>query len=368
MKPFQLLNRRYAGSLALPAFEPNDFATGWLDRSADLLGATRVDLLRWLDAGDKALLQFDLDREPHRLMRALHQWAERPEEWGSPRPLLGPGRLAADKRVSFCPLCMAEDVRRRRLPYFRVQWTWAWLTHCPNHLVPLFRWDILRDAKTGERALPAAWVAQGLGKHCRDLSLADQESAKRIQGTLRVARAARSWIGDDSAFAWFWRQQVAFEQELHKLRSGRAVSDILGGFENRQSLLHAIDDLAVLLSTNFNRSEREPWSSSWKSYLGPDALFGGFSRASAFTGVPAMDAMTQLADPRARRTVIAMIVRILLAFRTDLFCSGPGAVAEPGFNALTSDLKGLPDSAKSWCAERWDRWPNVVRRGVEKSL
>lgn len=368
MKSFHALHRRYAGSLALPPFEPHDFATGWVDRCADLFDSTRSHLLLWLDAGDEKLLKVDLDREPGRLMLALGTWAERLEEWGSPKPLFGPGRLAVDKRVSFCPLCMVEDARRGNLPYFRSQWTWVWLTHCPYHRVPLFRWDLLRDPRTGERTLPVPWVAKGMGMRCRKLTSSEEEGSNRVRGTVRYARIARAWNTDDSAFAWFWRQQVSFERQLLQLRGVRVDGDILGGFDGRALLLRTVEDLAVLLSNNFNRTEREPWSSTWKGYLGPDSLFGGFPRLPAYGGAPDMGMMAQTADPRARRTVLAMIVRILLAFRSDMFCSAPGAIVEPGFNALTTDLKNLPDAAKAWCAERWDRWSPVVRRGFQRSL
>lgn len=366
--PFQMLVRQHGGSLALPVFERNDFATAWVDRSCDLLGTTRRELLRWLDDDGDSLFEGDLDLDPNRLIHALRRWAAKPEAWGSMKPLLGQPRLEQAKRVSFCPLCFAEDLRRHQLPRFRAHWTWSWLTHCPGHGTPLFRWHLLDDLRTGERRLPPAWVARFLGRRCRNFPIEESELARRTQGQLRLARFALRFMSDDSAFAWFWRQQVQFERQLHHLRAGRMEGDILGGFGDRKAFLRTVDDMGVLFSTNFTRSEREPWGSTWKVYLGPDTLFGGFERGAPYTGVASRGSVGILGDPRARRTVIALIVRILYGFRTDVFCSGRGAVVEPGFNALTNDLKSMPDAAKAWCAERWHGWSEVVRRGFQKSL
>ncbi len=147
--PFQL-------RLLDPVLKSEETISSWLDRNAGFWGAPRRVLVTGVDirlCGPR----FDVDAFAEEGSR--RQWLE---AVGLSATALEKNRLHRPTlcqrpidRLSYCPLCMYEDLRSNVFPYFRIDWARFFLTHCPQHRCPLYKWESVRFRDT--RCFPHEW-------------------------------------------------------------------------------------------------------------------------------------------------------------------------------------------------------------------
>lgn len=142
---------------------------------------------------------------------------------------VGHGALPITRRIDYCPLCFIEDLRSRRTPYFRYQWTVPVYTHCVRHGTPLMTWRSVRGGD--ERVLPLRWVHRPKLSRCRECPCLGEDA--------RTASAFHpSKVSEQSPFGLVRRLSNA----LVRFRTDRP------GFELARSdeLKHAVDALVSL--------------------------------------------------------------------------------------------------------------------------
>lgn len=137
---------------------PGESISSLVDRQAQLWGIRRRDLVYQVaPVADGMLAMKDLDA--CRKGDFLDIYAR---TVGIERQVLESHRAARTEplvrvmeRNAYCPMCFHEDMSAGHTPYFRLDWARIFLTHCPMHGCPLFRWPLL--SADGTRRLPHEW-------------------------------------------------------------------------------------------------------------------------------------------------------------------------------------------------------------------
>lgn len=168
---------------------PDESLSSVLDRACGLFNICRAGVIRQMIHVNSC----DFDAPPQKVCEALASATQTSYE--AMQRLSVPAERAwmlvkrAD-RDAYCPLCADEDIASGMVPYFRLDWSRLWVTHCHIHGTPLMQW---RDmSSTGQRMIAHAFYVGGA-------SLPRWFDANR--------EAARAWIESSArsdAFA-LWR-------------------------------------------------------------------------------------------------------------------------------------------------------------------
>jgi len=138
---------------------PDETWSSFLDRLARAYLVDRASLVAQLAPGWRPWRPWhDFDWSmPHDVHRGLlDALGVSEKELPNENRGVGHGALPITRRIDYCPLCFIEDLRCRRTPYFRYQWTVPVYTCCARHGTPLMTWRSVRGGD--ERVLPLRWV------------------------------------------------------------------------------------------------------------------------------------------------------------------------------------------------------------------
>lgn len=187
--------------------QPGESLSSCLDRAASLWGLPRKTLIFELTQlrpgafGDPDVFQCATSREAVAAAMGVSTDV-------IARHAASPSRVSAlmtpAQRVAYCPLCFQEDLDAGLVPYFRLDWSRFFLTHCLVHRTPLFDWQALSLAS--DRRLPHAFY---MGTFAFEVDLpwfaGDLERATKY--------ASGEWP-ETSRSKELWRGLVQFETSL----------------------------------------------------------------------------------------------------------------------------------------------------------
>lgn len=176
---------------------PDESISSLIDRQASLWGITRSDFLQ--GTGERiGYLGHLRDLDVNVLGSFLECYAEKV---GIRRNVLGAHcadrqepLLQSKDRAAYCPMCFSDDTANGHTPYFRLEWSRIFLTHCRLHQCPLFRWPHVKA--DGTRRLPHEWLLEKVSTR--------PVSAELVQD-LKLARAYACDVRpkrDQSKEAW----------------------------------------------------------------------------------------------------------------------------------------------------------------------
>ncbi|MGA7438938.1 MAG: TniQ family protein [Luteibacter sp.] len=107
-----------------------------VDRAAGLFNVARSNILRQLGCAGDPDLDIGSESVLGGLSRAMSLSIEDLADI-----CLTHGReqqfVRRVERFAYCPLCMADDVQSGSVPWFRLDWSRLWMTHCACHGTPL---------------------------------------------------------------------------------------------------------------------------------------------------------------------------------------------------------------------------------------
>lgn len=255
----------------------------------------------------------------------------------------------------YCPLCFVSDFRQGRVPHFRRSWIRVWSTHCNSHRTPLFMWPY-RDGK--KQIFFPEWVAQ-LHWRSRPMCMVRAENAE-VVNHLRLVRALLHDARRRPGVVFSWAQQLQWEHNLLD-DPAPSMAPILG--IDAGALRGVVADLACLLGSTFGTSDR-CLASRMALSLGPDWLFA----TSSFRGEGGMRALVSFSDPRQRRSLLTLVLRILMSFVASPDFNADGNVTAAGESPLSKTLSACPLQAKIWVDTRSTNWPSLVSLGVRKAI
>lgn len=341
---------------AAPVFHANEDLEGWLDCTASVLHVTRESLVKHVASRMELDDGAGAGTVPAPIAAALLREARKSNpEAGAAGEVPAALRLRTCARGGYCPLCFNADLARGHLPYFRREWSNAYVTHCPWHLTPLFQWPWM--SKEGTRELPMWLVA--VFREGRLTYPKTQAVRRPFETHLRLARNTRKWAsGFEDPGAVAWRQQLWFESNLS---SPGFAAGIAGS--TPADLLRVVKELAVVFAGGY-----QVWTETQASYaaefMGPAWLFAKGER------LPKEDLdLRRLGPPAYRRSVLAVTFRTLMGFAADIGSDKVKCIPNSvGQTALTVDLDKFSSSAKDWLVARAQRWPAVCQIGVQQAL
>lgn len=334
----------------LPRFQADQEIESWIENALSICRFERQELLARLrlsfrieedDPGD-------YDRAPGALGPAITgRYAD--AEVTAP---LGQGGLPKSSRIAFCPLCFSDDLQAERLPYFRKAWACPFRTHCTAHRLPLFCWPHVRP-DVGERFIPENIVR----KHLEMPDIETVAAKGKFDGMLHLARHMRHINGQGEGRGFAWSQQLLWERAL----SGGNDMAALFGMTSTE-LKRVVNDLSMVLLSNFGSGFREPLGNYMASFLGPRWLFGGHGPIPPGKQGPRLVSLRSVGNPARRRSAISLSIRILLSTYTDISVSESDcAMVQSGESFVTRELRKLPRDAKQWLDSRSVWWPDQVR-------
>jgi TniQ len=233
--------------LAPQILMPDESISSVVDRQANLWGVSRSELMREIAPGSIGMVAMgDLDVRCRWMFLDIYA-----DKTGISRVLLEEHcgdrwepLLNLKDRHAYCPMCFFDDATNGHTPYFRLDWSRIFLTHCRVHQCPLYRWP--RLFKDGTRKLPHEWF-MGKGPKIPALpQLArDMKSARAYAYDVRPKRAS-------SREAWTCLKR--FESSLFNIGVGapkwRAV--LRGASRIEQEAMHH----AVALAKDATRNGR----------------------------------------------------------------------------------------------------------------
>lgn len=192
--------------LLVRSLRPTETISSWLDRNASLWGTRRDE---FISKRDVRLLGPKFDIDAFKDERQRREWLA---EFGLKTTYLDTNRItrpelcvASDGRFSYCPLCMYSDLRSGVFPYFRSDWARFFLTHCPQHQCPLYRWD--RVKYKGTRYFPHEW-------HLDQFELTEKTPVWFRRDLNEAMQFAKGCPPISSESAVLWHALIAFETRL----------------------------------------------------------------------------------------------------------------------------------------------------------
>lgn len=344
------------GLPAAPVLHADEALDDWLEVTASLYSSTKENLLdeiarllNWPRMSSRDVTNDDALKM--RLAAELGQQLTR----GNP--------VRVSDARSYCPLCVLDDLRAGRLPYFRRIWAHSLCTICSVHSAPLFLWQFSNEQ--GEKTLPP-WMIDNYLK-CRRLTPRRQKSKAPDKFGLQLnrCREVRRWAVECAGEFIVIRQQLSFEQGMIRPGHHGSIAVVIG--DNLSMARNAFDDLCAIYIAQFSADWRESHPVSNFNYLGPPWLFKQPPRCK-IEAVSLRNPIGFIADPAARRSVIALVMRTLMGFSADIVCDTRGTITDAGTTALTCDLHKLSTAAKDLLLSRSDRWPSFVKVGVRRAV
>lgn len=225
--------------LAPQILMPDESISSLVDRQANLWGVNRSSLVLGITHGGIGMAALgDLDVRS-RLM-FLDTYAEKTgigrdalEEHCGDRsdPLLD-----LKDRDAYCPMCFFDDACNGYTPYFRLDWSRVFLTHCRVHQCPFFKWPHV--SKDGTRKLPHEWF---MGKGPEIASL------PQLANDLRLARAYAYDVRPERAPSReAWACLKRFESSLFDVGAGSPKWSVVfrGYYSIEEKAMHCAVGLA----------------------------------------------------------------------------------------------------------------------------
>lgn len=305
---------------------PDETWGSFFDRAARKYGCSRRAFIRQLLPDWDEWLDVDLNL-PDRLYSALLAALGATEDDVSPNNRgVTANALPSRLRVDYCPLCFLEDLKRRRTPHFRFQWTIPFLTTCHIHSTPLLPWRSIRYRD--ERFLPLSWTLRPSSK----------------------LAAECAWLDEDARFAdRFAESRLSKSHPLTIVRQFAAQTVRLTGMLPSWNRVDAefgfcIDVLIGLAASTCEATR--PIAEQLRPVEGGDRLFG--PPACDYTcevRYPNLVWQKQALDIAYRRSILWFLAKNIIGTRSmiSLAC---GESAAPG---------------------RWGSWWDLVRRFAPKN-
>jgi len=247
MHEANLLKNLRRFKLAPQTLMPDESISSLVDRQAQLWGIIRSKLVNEIAPGIIGMVALgDLDVLGRWMF--LDIYAERTGvDRGDLEMHCGDRReplLKLKDRNAYCPMCFFDDAANGYTPYFRLDWSRIFLTHCRAHQCPLFRWPNV--CKDGTRKLPHEWFmgkgqkVSALPHLAKDIKLA-QAYAYEVRPKRAPSRAA-------------WDCVKYFESSLFNA----GVGSPKGGAMNRDSysIEEAVMHYAVELAKDATKNGR----------------------------------------------------------------------------------------------------------------
>lgn len=300
---------------------PDETWASFFDRAARRYGCNRKALIRQLLPEWHEWLDVDLCL-PERLYSSLLTALGATEDEVSPcNRGVTANALPSRLRVDYCPLCFLEDLKRRRTPNFRFQWTIPFLTTCHIHGTPLLRWRSIRYGD--ERLLPLSWTLRPSSK----------------------LAAECAWLDEDARFAdRFAESRLSKSHPLTIVRRFAAQTVQLTGMLPSWNRLDAefgfcIDALIGLAASTCEAAR--PLAEQLRPIEGGDRLFGPpASVCASDVRYPSLVWNSPAFDVGYRRSILWFLAKNIVGSRSKTKLA-VGETVSPG---------------------RWDSWWNLVKK------
>lgn len=343
-----------------PLLRPDETVEDWLAISASLYSSDYQSTLTVLArALNWALNEDGSPTDVDGLREVLRTELQPGSTWRGPHG----SALALKVAQSYCPLCIREDLHRGKLPHFRADWRHCLRTICGVHQSPLFLWQL--GGQLNPKGLPA-WLAENYRRSCSLSRRAKKPEGVDAYGSrLRKCREVRKWREKAVEMFDVLTQQAIWEKALIDPASHHLIEVIVGS--DRDAFRRTFDDLAVVYLALFSADWRESHPLSNYSYLGPRWLFAAPARM-AMHEIDRVAPLSGEPDPAKRRSVIALVMRTIAGFHSDISCDPDGRITDAGGTTLSTDLRNLSNSAKDFLSTRSSRWSPVTRAGMRRAL
>ncbi len=285
--------------------------------------------------------------------------APEPDEvrrWRIPEDASRTSKAGSQCDVSaYCPLCFSKAFCQGDLPHFRSEWASIWRTHCELHSTPLFAWPYVDD----QRAVMFPEWAFELHRFKKSGPRKAEQSGIYC-ADLRNARDMRRLMGGQDIRALGWFQQLDQERVLIN-QSGSTYA--LAGLPISR-LRNVVQDLSTIFGSEFG-SLLNCNAAYLSTFLGPTWLYARKFRDARSTSESGTNSLASFSDPRQRRALISLSMRLLASFAADPRFDGKGLLVDVGKTSLLNDLQhGSPKGLVAWLEQRAVRWPDLVVLGL----